>query len=59
MYPSFLFYQGFGQKNCMPIHRSRSGEAVEDINGQDEIALLEERFGSVQSGRASANDRNP
>src|SRR5690242_21844719 len=34
----------------------RSGKAVEQINGQDEIALLEKLLGSIKSGWSCGDD---
>jgi len=45
-------------RNTVADQSERSGEAVEDINGQDDIAFLEKRFGSIKSGWASTNDSN-
>src|ERR1700746_2646681 len=44
------------RRNPVANQSERSGEAVEDINRQGDIALLEKRFGSIKSGWASAND---
>src|SRR5438876_10600868 len=45
-------------RNTVANQSERSGEAVEDSNGQDDIAFLEKRFGSIKTGWASANDSN-
>ena len=34
-------------------------EAVEDIDGQDQVGAVEQRLGGVQPGRAGADDRHP
>jgi hypothetical protein len=46
------------RRNAVADQSERSREAVEDINGQDDIALLEKRFGSKKTGWASPNDSN-
>ena len=46
------------RRNTFADQSERSREAVEDINGQDDIAFLEKRFGSIESGWASTNDSN-
>ena len=46
------------RRNSVADQSERSGEAVEDINCQDDIAFLEKRFGSIKTGWASANDSN-
>src|SRR2546421_7043053 len=46
------------RRNTVANQSERSGEAVEDINGQDDIAFLEKRFGSIKTGWAGTNDSN-
>src|ERR1700694_4658521 len=46
------------RRNTVANQSERSGEAVEDINCQFDIAFLEKRFGSVKSSWASTNDSN-
>jgi hypothetical protein len=36
----------------------RRGEAVEDVDRQDDVALVEQRFGGVEPGGSSTDDGN-
>jgi hypothetical protein len=37
----------------------RGREAVEDVDGQDQVGAVEQRLGGVQPGRPGADDRHP
>jgi hypothetical protein len=37
---------------------ARRGEAVEDVDRQDDVAFVEQRFGGVEPGGSGANDGN-
>ncbi len=46
------------RRNTITYQSERRGEAVEDVNGQYNVAFLKKRFGGIQSGRARANNGN-
>lgn len=46
------------RRNTVADQSERSGEAVEDINGQNDIGFLEKSFGGIKPGWASANNGN-
>jgi len=46
------------RRNTIADQPERSGEAVEEINCQYDIAFLEKSFGSIKTGWASTNDSN-
>jgi hypothetical protein len=45
-------------RNTITDQPKRSGETAKDIDGQDEVGLLEKRFGGIEPGWPSANDGN-
>ena len=45
-------------RNTVTDQPERSGETVEHIDCQDEVAFLEKSFGGIESGWSSANDGN-
>src|SRR5579883_835317 len=45
-------------RNAVAHQPERGGEAIEKIDGQVEIAFLEQGFGSVKSGRTGPDNGN-
>src|SRR5829696_331190 len=45
-------------RNTVTDQPERSGETVEDIDGQDELGFLEKSFSGIDSGWSSTNDGN-
>src|SRR4030095_3098534 len=43
-------------RNTVTDQPERSGETIEHIDCQDEVAFLEKSFGGIESGWSSAND---